>query len=319
MQRIAREDAMEYVFDGRKAPKISVAPGESFVVETEDAFSGAIRSIEDMPSADNAPPAQTTPRLGNPMAGPIFIEGAEKGDVLVVRIESIEVADVGRTRWTDRSGPLSDSRRWSMLAKPTLFAIQHERGPTGTTRDGRGILNDRISWNLAPFIGTIGVAPEIEVETSAVGQGPWGGNLDCRDIKEGTSVHLPVFHEGALLYIGDIHASQADTEFYGAADESRATVQASCRLVKSKRIPFLRLEKGDSIISLYCFRPLEDAVETAIVNLMEWMVDEYNIDPQEAYVHTTVNPDFRVNIYQMVRIGRIQYTVGAEIPKRYLV
>lgn len=318
MQKIARKDAMEYVFDGRREPKLSVETGESFLVETEDAFSGNVRRQKDVSIYNELPLAQVTPRLSNPLAGPIHVKGASKGDVLAVRIESIEVDDVGRTKWSALFGPLSDSRRWAMLAKPALFTIKHEKGPSGTTRDGRGIVNDRISWELAPFIGTIGVAPEIEVETSSVGQGPWGGNLDCRDIKEGTTVFLPVFHEGALLYIGDVHGSQADTEFYGAADESRATVVVSCQVIKAKHIPFLRLEKENSIISLYCFRPLEQAVEAAIVNLMEWIVDDYGVDPQEAYLHTTVNPDFRIHVYQMVRMGRIQYTVGAEIPKRYL-
>jgi len=81
----------------------------------------------------------------------------------------------------------------------------------------------------------------------------------------------------------------------------------------------VRLEKADSIVSLYSFRPLEDAVESAIVNLMEWMVDEYGVSEREAYMHACINPEFRVNVYQMVRLGRIQYTVGAEMPRKYLV
>ncbi len=318
MQRIKRQDAMEYLFDGRQEPRLAVTPGESFAVETEDAFSGRIRNIQDVQLAHALPTAQVTPRLSNPMGGPICVAGAQKGDVLAVRIERIEVEAVGHTTWNEVRGPLADSRRWSMLAKPTLYAIQHLPGPSGTLRDGRGVVNERVAWDLAPFVGTIGVAPEVEVETSAVGQGPWGGNLDCRHIKEGTTVYLPVYHDGARLYVGDVHASQADTEFYGAADETQATVVLSCEVIKNKKIPFLRLETGASLVSLYCYRPLEDAVETAIVNLMAWIVDEYGIDPEEAYLHTTVNPDFRVHIYQMVRIGRIQYTVGAEIPKRYL-
>ena len=93
----------------------------------------------------------------------------------------------------------------------------------------------------------------------------------------------------------------------------------SCRVVKDKKIPFVRLEKLESIVSLYSFRPLEDAVESAIVNLMEWMVTEYGVSERDAYMHTCINPDFRINVYQMVRLGRIQYTVGAEIPRKYLV
>ncbi len=79
------------------------------------------------------------------------------------------------------------------------------------------------------------------------------------------------------------------------------------------------MEKDNSIVSLYSYRPLEDAVEMAIVNLMEWMVTEYGVAERDAYMYTCINPEFRVNVYQMVRIGRIQYTVGAEIPRRYLV
>jgi acetamidase/formamidase len=81
----------------------------------------------------------------------------------------------------------------------------------------------------------------------------------------------------------------------------------------------VRLEKKDSIIALYSFRPLENAVEASIINLMEWMVKEYGVSERDAYMHTCINPDFRVNVYQMVRIGRIQYTVGAEMPRKYLI
>ncbi|MCC6445401.1 MAG: acetamidase/formamidase family protein [Armatimonadetes bacterium] len=318
MQRIPRQQAMEYFFDGRKPPRIRVKPGESFVAETEDAFSGRIRSLEDLLQSHTFPTAQTTPKLSNPMAGPIYVEGAEKGDLLAVRIESIEVAEVGHTSWTSWRGPLRDSKQWADLSEPYVHAIHHLPGPSGGTRDGKGVLNEHVSWNLRPFIGTIGVAPEVEVVTSSVGQGPWGGNIDCRDMKEGSTAYFPVFHEGAMLYLGDVHASQGDTEFYGAADESRAEVTVSCQIVKGKSIPYVRLEKPESLVSLYCFRPLENAVESAIVNLMEWMVEDYGLSQREAYLHACVNPDFRIHVYQMVRIGSLQYTVGAEIPRRYL-
>ena len=318
MKRIRREDAIEYLFDARQSPKLRVKTGETFLLETEDAYSGRIGSREDLEKSDTFPASQTTPRLSNPMAGPIYVEGAEKGDTLAVHIEKIVVDEIGRTVWKPGQQPLGDSRAWPELGRFTFHAIRHEPGPSGTTRDGRGVLNERISWNLRPLIGTIGVAPEVEVTTSAVGQGCWGGNLDCRDIKEGTTVYIPVFHPGALLYIGDVHASQGDTEFYGAADETRAEVTVRCELIRGKQIPYIRLEKPDSLVSLYCYRPLEAAVESAVVSLMEWIVKDYGVSPDEAYVHTTVNPDFRINIYQMVRISQIQYTVGAEIPKRYI-
>ncbi len=319
MQRISRDQAMMYEFDHRHEPVLRVQQGESFVVETEDAGSGLVRSPEAASQLDDFPTRQFFPPKGNPMGGPVYVEGAERGDLLEVTVERIIVDEQGFTNFRPGQGPLGDSHRWSILTQPFVHIIKHLPGPSGTTRDGVGVFNDRVTWDLQPMIGTIGVAPDREVESSAVGQGPWGGNLDVRDIKEGTRVYLNCYHEGGLLYVGDVHASQGDTEFYGTADETRGELTLSCRVVKNKTIPFVRLEKAESIVSLYSFRPLEDAVESAIVNLMEWMVTEYGVSERDAYMHACINPEFRVNVYQMVRLGRIQYTAGAEIPRKYLV
>ena len=319
MQRITRDKAMQYEFDFHHEPLLRVAQGESFVIETEDAGSGQIRSTDVTPTLMELPTRNFEPAKSNPIGGPVFVEGAEKGDLLEVTIEQIIVDNQGFTNMRPGVGPLSDSLKWQSLQGPYVHIIKHLPGPSGTMRDGKGILNDKITWDLQPFIGTIGVAPEREVETSSVGQGPWGGNLDVRDMKEGTRCYLNCYHDGGLLYVGDVHGSQGDTEFYGTADETRSELRLKCRVIKNKSIPFVRLEKAESIVSLYSYRPLEDAVEMAIVNLMEWMVTEYGVAERDAYMYTCINPEFRVNVYQMVRIGRIQYTVGAEIPRRYLV
>ncbi|MBM3948847.1 MAG: hypothetical protein FJ312_06360 [SAR202 cluster bacterium] len=319
MQRITRDQAMEYVFDHRHAPKLRVKQGERFVVETEDAGSGLVRSADMAPKLNDLPTRKFFPAKSNPIGGPIFVEGAERGDLLEVTIEAIEVDAQGFTSFRPGQGPLTDSVRWGALTEPYVHIVKHLPGPSGTTRDGKGVFSSKVTWDLAPMIGTIGTAPDREVETSAVGQGPWGGNIDVRDIKEGTKVYLNVYHPGAMLYVGDVHASQGDTEFYGTADETRGNVTLSCRVIKKKTIPFVRLVKPDSIVSVYSFRPLEAAVESAIVNLMEWMVSEYGVSERDAYMHACINPEFRVNVYQMVRIGRLQYTVGAEIPKKYLI
>ena len=289
------------------------------MVDTEDALSGLVRSPDVAPRLTDLPLTKFEPPKANPIGGPVYVEGAEKGDLLEVSIEQIVVDEQGFTAMRPGFGPLGDSFRWQSLRGPVVHIIKHLPGPSGTTRDGKGVFSDKITWDLQPFIGTIGVAPEREVETSVVGQGPWGGNLDVRDMKVGTKAYLNCYHEGGLLYVGDVHGSQGDTEFYGTADETRAELTLSCKVIKNKRVPFVRLEKAESIVSLYSFRPLENAVESAIVNLMEWMVSDYGVSEREAYMHTCINPEFRVHVYQMVRLGRLQYTVGAEIPKKYLV
>ena len=142
--------------------------------------------------------------------------------------------------------------------------------------------------------------------------------MDVRDIRPGTRVLLPCYHKGALLYVGDVHACQGDTEFYGTAMEVRARVTLHCEVTKRSQMPFVRLETDTSIVSVAWARPLEEAVLRASVQLMEWLVDEYGCSQRQAYLLVGVNPDFRMNVYQMAPIGKLQYTVGAEILKASL-
>lgn len=318
MQRVTRDKALKYEFNGLDEPLLRVQQGESFQLETWDAASGKVESAADYWKVRNSADWQSTPIKGNPIAGPVYVEGAEPGDLLEVAIEAIEPVEYGWTMFASDIGPLGDSIRWKELSIGQIHIIRHEPGASGTTRDGWGVLGDRHRWELAPMIGTIGVAPEREVESSTIGQGPWGGNLDMRDVKEGTRVLLNVYHPGGLLYMGDVHGSQGDTEYYGAADETAATVTASCRVIKNRRIPFIRMIKAESLVSVYSFRPLEDAVHGAVQDLMAWMVEDYGFTPEDAYVFACVHPEFRINVYQMVKLGALEYTAGAEIPLRYL-
>jgi acetamidase/formamidase len=318
MKRISREDANRFLFDHRDEPVLRVSPGEKFVIETEDALCGEIRSPDVLPTVENRPSWRRTPPEVNPMGGPVYVEGVEAGDVLAVSIHEIICDSQGVTAVEPGSGWLGDSKAWPTVSEPTTRIIRHLPGPSGTTKDGVARFSDSISWPLAPFIGTIGVAPEREVESSAVGQGPWGGNLDCWDIRPGTKVLINCYHEGGLLYCGDVHASQGDGELTGTANETRAAVTLSCEVIKGKRLPFLRLEKQESLVALYCFRPLEGAMEMAATNLLQWLVEDYGMEAKEMYMLFSVCPDFKVNVYQAVRIGRLNYTVGAELPRRYL-
>ena len=115
-----------------------------------------------------------------------------------------------------------------------------------------------------------------------------------------------------------MHASQGDTEFTGTAAETKSTVRLHFDLIKDKRIPSLRIEKPDSLICIHNYRPLEIAVETATIHLMDWMVTEFGMTPTDAYCLVSTCPDFRINIYQMCKIARLDFVAGAEIPKKYL-
>jgi acetamidase/formamidase len=319
VRRIERDQARKFAFDWRDTPVLRVAPGEPFEIETWDASSGYFRTPADKAVPARRPGFDRSPPLANPVAGPVHVEGAQRGDTLVVSIDSVEVADYSWIAVGPRRGPLGESTRWPELsADYTTRIFRHTPGPSGTTRDGTLHFSDRISWPITPFVGTLGVAPDREVATSLDGQGEWGGNLDVRDVCAGHRVLLPVFHPGALFYLGDVHASQGDTEFTGTAAETCATVRLRLDVLKGRRVPWMRIERPDSVVSVYAYRPLEVAVETATVNLMDWLITDYGFTPTDAYCLVSTCPDFRINVYQMCRIGKLNYVAGAELPRRYL-
>jgi acetamidase/formamidase len=320
MQRIIREQARKYAFDWRDQPLLRVRPGETFEIETYDASTGFFKSPADKAIPGKRPGFDKYPPLANPIGGPVFLEGAERGDTLVINLESITVEPMSWIAVGPRRGPLGESTRWPELSSEyTTKVFRHTPGPSGTTRDGTLHFNDRISWPITPFIGTIGVAPDREVTTSLDGQGEWGGNLDIRDVCPGHRILLPIHHPGALFYLGDVHASQGDTEFTGTAAETQATVRLSLEMIKGKRIPWMRIDKPNSIVSVHANRPLEVAVETATINLIAWLVDEHGFTPTDAYCLVSTCPDFRINVYQMCKIAKLSFVAGAELPKQYLI
>jgi amidase len=319
VQRILRDQAKKYAFDWEDEPLLRVKCGEVFAIETYDASTGFFKSAEDKAIPGRRPGFDRTPPHANPIGGPVWLEGAKHGDTLVVTIEDITVDDYSWTAIGPRRGPLGESTRWPELSGDyTTRIFKHTPGPSGTTCDGTLHFNDRISGPITPFIGTLGVAPDREVTTSLDGQGEWSGNLEIRDVAPGNRIFLPVFHEGARFYLGDVHASQGDTEFTGTAAETKATVRLKLDVVKGKKIPWMRIEKPASIVSIHANRPLEVAVETATVNLMDWLISDYQFTPTDAYCLVSTCPDFRINVYQMCKIGKLSFVAGAEIPKKYL-
>jgi acetamidase/formamidase len=320
MQRIPRDQARKYAFDWRDDPLLRVQPGETFEIETWDASTGYFRSAADKAIPALRPGFDRSPPHANPIAGPVLVQGASRGDVLAITIEEILVGDYSWIAIGPRRGPLGESTRWSELsADYTTKIFRHTPGPSGTMRDGTLHFSDRLSWPITPFVGTLGVAPDREVTTSLDGQGEWGGNLDIRDVCPGNRILLPIFHEGARFYLGDVHASQGDTEFTGTAAETTATVRLRLEVLEKKKLPWMRIEKPDSIVAVHASRPLEVAVETATVHLMSWLIEDYGFSATDAYCLVSTCPEFRINVYQMCKIGKLSFVAGAELPKRYIV
>lgn len=314
LPRVAREDAYRYEMLAGD-PILRVRPGEPFVVETEDAFNGAISSGDRVPS-----PETLDPRPPNPCAGPVHVEGAMPGDVLAVDILDIVPADQGAHCIFPGEGTLARSAAHPECHGPYARIIRHVPGPSGTTSDGYGVFADGVRWPLQPHIGTIGTAPRRPVAAGAdtlMGQGRHGGNLDCRDVRRGCTILLPVEVEGACVYLGDVHASMSDGEWVGNADECRAEVTLQCRLLRT-RISWPRVETPESIIQLASGKPLEAAIRQAFLWLTDWLVEEQGFSSREAYMQLGVNPGVRIHVYQLVDLGRLGYTVGVAFPRHQL-
>src|SRR5262245_64581067 len=116
MQRIVREQARKYAFDWRETPLLHVRPGETFEVETWDASTGYFKSPADKAIPAKRPGFDRVPPLANPIAGPVFLEGAQRGDTLVIDIESITVEPMSWIAVGPRRGPLGESARWPELS-----------------------------------------------------------------------------------------------------------------------------------------------------------------------------------------------------------
>src|SRR5687767_14995337 len=131
MKRIEREQARKFAFDWRDEPLLRVRPGESFEVETWDASVGYFRTSDDKAIPERRPGFDRNPPLVNPIAGPVFVEGAKRGDALAVEIAEILVDDYSWTAVGPRRGPLGESTRWPELSgEYTTMIFRHEKGPS---------------------------------------------------------------------------------------------------------------------------------------------------------------------------------------------
>jgi acetamidase/formamidase len=134
------------------------------------------------------------------------------------------------------------------------------------------------------------------------------------------SDHLPAVHErGGLLFFGDLHASQGDGERCGVANEVSGTVRLRCDVMKGRWLRNVRVENDRSLISVCCYRPVEEAMKQAVRDMILWLEHDYGLSRREAYLLLSMCPDFHLRTYQMCSgLGRLMTTAGAEFPKYLL-
>ena len=203
-------------------PTLSIDPGDIVVVETEDAFGGAITSESDSPTAKlNFP-------FLNPQCGPIAVKGAKKGDCLAVHIHSTSSRAASSRPAPPASSP--SSAGWSGTSSTAMLNPPLPERVKKMHVDRNGVRwNDKITLPYEPFIGTIGVSPEIEA-ISSLQPDYYGGNMDLPDVAPGAIIYFPgPYRRRPISYVGDCHATQGDGELCGVAVEQRVDDHAPGR------------------------------------------------------------------------------------------
>jgi acetamidase/formamidase len=249
--------------------------------------------------------------------GPIYVEGATSEDMLVVKIRRLSLNhDLAAARLYSDFGGLASDSRVRLLNDPIperRYVWRLDREKMAATTELPDSRMREVTIDLQPMLGRVAVAPRGEEAFGALWPGDFGGNMDAPEVREGATVYLPVFHDGAYLYFGDAHARQGHGEVSGTGLETSVDVVLEIDLIKGKAIDWPRIEDAEYIMVAGSARPLIDAFRLAHVELVEWLEEDYGFGRWDAYqlvsqvVESTV-----ANIVDPV------YTVVAKFPKRYL-
>ena len=250
--------------------------------------------------------------------GPFYIEGATPRDTLVVKIVRLRPnrdTAVSAVNPNGISAVAADSRT-RMLNAPLearRFVWRLDRTRNVGTLDLPRSASKSIEMPLKPMLGRLAVAPAGDEAFGGLWPGNFGGNMDASDAREGTTVYLPIFHEGAYFYFGDGHALQGDGEICGSGLETTMDVTLEFNLIKGRSIQWPRMEDADDIMVAASVRPLVDAFRIAQVELINWLVTEYGFEQLEAYQVVSQGGHSRI-----ANVVDPNYTVVGKFPKKLL-
>jgi len=277
-------------WDHTISPKMVVSPGTEIEIETLDSSAGQLNSnstVADLVALDF--------EKVNPVTGPIFIEGAEPGDAIKITFQEFNSSGWGWTGNIPGFGLLADQ-----FTEPALHIWKYDSAnPQFSTFAGGGIVP------LKPFVGTIGLAPAEAGLHSVVPPRRVGGNMDIRDMSQGTELLLPVEVKGGLLSLGDTHAAQGDGEVCGTAIESPINVVIKVDLVKGANIPSPRFKTPGPVsrhldtqgyhVTTGVGPDLMTSARESVSRMVDFLVAEKGISAMDAYMLCSVAGDLRIS------------------------
>jgi acetamidase/formamidase len=222
---------------------------------------------------------------GHILTGPIHVEGAEPGDTLEVRIQSVKLAiPYSYNGFSPRGGFLPED----FPRSKTKIVPLDEKRMVGRFAEG-------IEVPLRPFFGSMGVAPpESAGRVSSVPPGVHAGNLDNKELVAGTTLFIPVHAKGALFAVGDGHAAQGDGEIDITALETSLTGTLQFVVRKDLHLKWPRAETPTHVIVMGLDRDLTQAAKLAAREAIEFLTTQKQLSPDEAYALASVAVDFRI-------------------------
>ena len=247
----------------------------------------------------------------NPMNGPIHVTGAEPGDALCVEIVRMTpIRDRGWTR-AALAGNVVDPERVRNLPPRDRAEWIIENGTVRLERPVAGL--EHLVLPLEPMIGCFGVAPGLGQAFSTATSAENGGNMDYRGFGPGAKVWFPVAVPGALFFLGDCHAIQGDGEIVGTGVETAFEVEVRLSVVKGRRQMWPRGESAEAIFTVGNARPLDQALQHATTEMLDWLTGEYGLDPV-AVGHLLG----QVVRYEVGNVFDPAYTMVCKVEKKWL-
>jgi amidase len=236
----------------------------------------------------------------NPLTGPFFVEGAEPGDALVVRLKKVRLnRDWGWSAYrlglfsltpevVEHIYPNDVHPDLVIKGRKTIVPWDIDRKANTVRLRTPKSQAHPLEFPARPMLGCIGVAPAGDFAPTSGPSGAYGGNLDYNKIGEGAAVSLPVYHPGGLLFLGDGHALQADGEPTGTGIETSMDVEFSVELKKGAKLAGPRVETAGEIISIGSqpefASALDNGLKMATSDMADWLTRDYGMEPWAAHL-----------------------------------
>lgn len=247
--------------------------GDTLIFETYDCFSNQITS-------EGHPFSSVGWDKINPATGPLFVEGAQVGDTLKVEILDIEIAEKGVMAVSPEMGALAGT-------------VTGEKTKIIPVENGIARFNEQLELPIKPMIGVIGTAPlNMDIPTGTPHD--HGGNMDCKRISKGSTLYLPVNATGGLLAMGDVHAVMGDGEVAICGLEIPAEVTVKVTVLKGQDYPLPFLVDKDHVMAIASAETLDEAAKKATKNMHTFLVDQLNMDTDEAVMFLSIGADLKV-------------------------